>query len=119
MHMFVIFPGYALRNLKQISTIVNIFLAPVVQKVDSTIHWIAQLVSLILIRWIVIYAVYSAIQLLNNWGMKYTLSSKTQEHGLCYRYNLDILGYVEVTKEHTTNKIFMLKLMLNCTQFSC
>ena len=36
--MCVIFPGYALRNLKQISTIINIFLAPVVQKVDNTIH---------------------------------------------------------------------------------
>ena len=40
MHMCVIFPGYALRNLKQISTIINIFLTPVVQKVDNTIHWI-------------------------------------------------------------------------------
>ena len=38
MHMCVIFPGYALRNLKQISTIINIFQAPVVQKVDSAIH---------------------------------------------------------------------------------
>ena len=85
MHMCVIFPGYALRNLKQISTIINIFLAPVVQKVDNTIHWIAQLVSFILLRRIVIYPVNSTIQLLNNWGLKYTSSSKTQEHGLfCY-----------------------------------
>ena len=38
MHMCVIFSGYALRNLKQITTIINIFLAPVVQKVDNTIH---------------------------------------------------------------------------------
>ena len=38
MHMCVIFPGYALRNLKQITTIINIFLTPVVQKVDNTIH---------------------------------------------------------------------------------
>ena len=38
MHMCVIFPGYALRNLKQISTVKNIFLAPVVQKVDNAIH---------------------------------------------------------------------------------
>ena len=38
MHMCVIFSGYALRNLKQISTIINIFLTPVVQKVDNTIH---------------------------------------------------------------------------------
>ena len=30
-------------------------------------HWIAQLVSLALIRWIVVYPVNSAIQLLNNW----------------------------------------------------
>ena len=49
---------------------------PVVRRVDSAIHrinlylyvWIAQLVSLILIHWIVIYPVDSAIQLLNNWG---------------------------------------------------
>ena len=40
-------------------------LAPVVQKVDNGI---AQLVSLILIHWIEIYPVDSAIQLLNNWG---------------------------------------------------
>ena len=32
-------------------------------------HWIAQLVSVALIRWIVIYLVNSAIQLLNNWGL--------------------------------------------------
>ena len=32
-------------------------------------HWIAKLVSLALIRWIVIYPVNSAIQLLNNWGL--------------------------------------------------
>ena len=32
-------------------------------------HWIAQLVSLALIRWIVIYPVNSAIQLLNNWDL--------------------------------------------------
>ena len=70
MHMCVIFSGYALRNLKQISTIINIFLAPVVQKVDNTIHWIAQLVSFILLQRIVIYPVNSTIQLLNNWGLK-------------------------------------------------
>ena len=92
MHMCVIFPGYALRNLKQISTIINIFLTPVVKEVDNTIHRInhypldsALFVSLILMRWIVIYPVNTAIQLLNNWGLKYTSSSKTQEHGLfCY-----------------------------------
>ena len=44
-------------------------LVPVVQKVDKAIHWIAQLVSLKLIHWIVIYPVDSAIQLLNNWGL--------------------------------------------------
>ena len=46
-----------------------IHLAPVVQKVDSAIHWIIQLVSLILIHWIAIYPVDSAIHLLNNWGL--------------------------------------------------
>ena len=32
-------------------------------------QWIAQLVSLILIRWIVIYPVDNAIQRLNYWGL--------------------------------------------------
>ena len=33
-----------------------------------SIHWIAQLVSLILIHWTVIYPVDSVTHLLNNWG---------------------------------------------------
>ena len=53
-----------------------ILLALVAQKVDSTIHWIAQLVSLTLIHWIVIYPVDSAIQLLNNWGLHYNARPK-------------------------------------------
>ena len=46
-------------------------LAAVVQTLDCAIHriWIAQLVSLILIRWIVIYPVDSGIQPLNNRGL--------------------------------------------------
>ena len=44
------------------------FQAAVVQTLDSAIQWIAQLVSLILICWIVIYPVDSAIQRLNNQG---------------------------------------------------
>ena len=34
-----------------------------------SIRWKTQMVSLILIRWIVIYPVDSVIQLLNNWGL--------------------------------------------------
>ena len=49
-------PGDLLVDLAPVS--------PVVQKV----HWIAQLVSLTLIRGIAIYPLDSAIQLLNNWG---------------------------------------------------
>ena len=45
-------------------------LAPTVQKVDSAIQWIIQLVSLILIHWIEIYPMDSAIELLNNWGLE-------------------------------------------------
>ena len=45
-------------------------LAPTVQKVDSAIQWIVQLVYLILIYWIKIYPVDSAIQRLNNWGLE-------------------------------------------------
>ena len=50
-------------------------LALVVEKVKNAIHWIAQLVSLILIRWIVIYPVDSAIQRLNNRGLIITDTS--------------------------------------------
>ena len=39
-----------------------------VQKVDSAIQCIIHLTLLIVIRWIVIYPVDSAIHLLNNWG---------------------------------------------------
>ena len=45
-------------------------LALTVQKVDSAIQWIVQLVYLILIYWIKIYPVDSAIQRLNNWGLE-------------------------------------------------
>ena len=45
-------------------------LATTVQKVDSAIQWIVQLVSLILIHWTEIYPMDSAIQLLNNWGLE-------------------------------------------------
>ena len=41
---------------------------PVVQTLDSAIHWITQLVLPVFIRWIVIYPVDSAIHRLNNWG---------------------------------------------------
>ena len=41
--------------------------ASVVQKLDSAIQWLVQLVSPI-IRWIVIYLVDSTIQRLNNQG---------------------------------------------------
>ena len=39
-----------------------------------SIHWIAQLVSPIFIRWIVIYPVNSAIQRFNNPGEDYNLN---------------------------------------------
>ena len=45
-------------------------LALTVQKVDSAIQWIIRLVSRILIYWIEIYPMDSAIQLLNNWGLE-------------------------------------------------
>ena len=42
--------------------------APVVQRVDSTIHWITQLILRALIGWIEIYSVNSTIHPSNNWG---------------------------------------------------
>ena len=54
----------------------QIFLAPVVQPLDSSLHqWITQLaVSLVVTHLIVIYPVDSAIQILNNQGLE--LNSK-------------------------------------------
>ena len=55
--------------LRLISVYVRlVILAPVVQTLDSAIHWMMQLVSLILIRWLAIHSVDSAVQLLNNPG---------------------------------------------------
>ena len=62
----------------------SILLVSVVRKVDSAIHWMAQLVSLILIRWIVIYPVDSAVSnVLNNRGQMLLLfhSSENGEEG--------------------------------------
>ena len=42
--------------------------APVVQTVDSVIHWITQLVLIVFIRWIAIYPLDNAIHLLNDRG---------------------------------------------------
>ena len=53
--------------------ILVIVLAPVFRKVDSAIHWIAQLDVVILILWIAIYPVDSAIQLSNNRGLAYII----------------------------------------------
>ena len=47
-----------------------IYLGLVVQKVDNAIQWIVQSVFLILIRWILIYPMDSAIQRLNNRGQE-------------------------------------------------
>ena len=55
----------------------SILLVSVVRKVESAIHWMAQLVSLILIRWIVIYPVNSAIQRLNNRGLESIIREMT------------------------------------------
>ena len=60
-------------NALSITATLGLFTAPVVRRVDSAINWIncyplgiAQLVLVILILWIAIYPVDSAIQLLNN-----------------------------------------------------
>ena len=61
-------------DLRQVTQ--DVHKGPVVRRVDSAIHrinlylyvWIAQLVSLILIHWIAIYPMDSAVQLLSNWG---------------------------------------------------
>ena len=68
--------GWFLRFADSLQVTQDVHKGPVVRRVDSPIHriniclyvWIAQLVSLILIHWIVIYSVDNAIQLLSNWG---------------------------------------------------
>ena len=47
-----------------------VYLGLVVQKVDNAIQWIVQSVFLILIRWILIYPMDSAIRRLNNRGQE-------------------------------------------------
>ena len=47
-----------------------VYLGLVVQKVDNAIQWIVQSVSLILIRWILIYPMDNAIRRLNNRGQE-------------------------------------------------
>ena len=50
----------------------NLALGLVVQKMRNAIHWIMQLISLILVNWIVrivIYPLDNAVQRLNNQGL--------------------------------------------------
>ena len=56
------FSAFKLKDVKDLPQ------SPVFRKADKAIYWIMQLVSLILIRWIVIYPMDSAIQRLNNSG---------------------------------------------------
>ena len=79
-------------------------LAPVVQRVDSAIHWITQLILIALIRWIMVYPVDSAIHPLNNWGLEArdiimtckSLSGLTLQNILTTR--------LEIYNENTRNK---------------
>ena len=75
-------------------------LAPVVQTLDSAIHWITQLVLLVFIRWIVIYPVDSAIHRLNNWGLvekeetpgkRVTLPAESTSATVCKKKKVDYL----------------------------
>ena len=65
--------------------------ALVVQKVDSALHWIAQLVSLILDFWIAIYPVDSAIQRSNNRGQMCYISLISVVIGLCIVFSKSVL----------------------------
>ena len=65
-------------------------LVPVVQTLDSAIHWInlypvdSAIDFLIRIRWIVIYPMDSAIQRLNNRGLGYRLCTNIPITVTCY-----------------------------------
>jgi len=64
----------------------------IVQKLDNaiSIQWIMLLVSLILIRWKVIYPFDSALQLLNNRGEKFPLSYGQIWRGLLFKLLRDL-----------------------------
>ena len=61
------------------------------QKVDSALHWIAQLVSLILNLWIAIYPVDGAIQRSNNPGQTCCISLISVVIGLCIVFSKSVL----------------------------
>ena len=67
-------PTKELPDLTLVWMTVSDLQAAVFQKLDTLstgyifIQWITQLVSIILIHWIMIYLVYCAIENLNNWG---------------------------------------------------
>ena len=70
------------------SCICELDLAPVVRKVNSTIHWITQLVLLVFIHWIVMYPVdNSVIYLLKNRGLVVTNTffTKKEEQLITYK----------------------------------
>ena len=68
-------------SVKSLISYARASLAPVVQTLDSAIQRITQLVPVIRIRWIVIYPVDSAIQLLNDLGLVVKLRKLTD----CYQ----------------------------------
>ena len=63
------YPLSRTNNLEFVANFTN--QAPVVRKVDSAIHWIVQMFVVMLILWIAIYPVDSAIQLSNNRGQPF------------------------------------------------
>ena len=81
-------------------------LALVVEKVKNAIHWIAQLVSLILIRWIVIYPVDSAIQRLNNRGLIITDTSYKKRNKIDSKIH-------DIRKETSDNGLLTWDQLLN------
>ena len=61
------------------------------QKVDSALHWIAQLISVILNFWIAIYPVDSAIQRSNNLSQMCCISLISVVIGLCIVFSKSVL----------------------------
>ena len=67
-----------------------------------SIQWIAQLVSLIFIQWMVIYLMDSSIQLLKNWGLEFT-----------YPFSFDYEVYTVKSKTSFSTAFYIVSMQCN------
>ena len=70
--------------------------------IQISIQWIAQLVSLIFIQWMVIYPMDSSIQLLKNWGLEFT-----------YPFSFDYEVYTVKSKTSFSTAFYIISMPCN------